>query len=744
MQWLARLRLAVQALTRKDLVPWDPSMVRTVGAGLPWLRGVSAEPKLTAPYAQDVWVYACISAIASRLGTLPLQLWRPEGADVTQRGAIAVAKAYRRAVAVHRPFRRCAFRKDFAAVTEGELAALLARPNPDTPASLFWPTVLTHLQLSGNAFVYKERLGVAGGPVRELYVYAPWRLRAVLDANGLLVGWLYQVGAKRIPIAKEDLIHLRLPNPYADYWGLGPAEVARLSIEQDFAANLFNKAFFENYGQVGGVLTFPKALSDAQFQRLLATWRESRAGAAKAYDLLILEGGGEYQDTVGTLKDMAFIELKRMTREEKAAAFGVPPAEVGIFEYANYANAQVQQKQFWYNKLIPLLHYLEGEIQAKLIDEQEPGLIFEADLTGVQALKEELSARVTQAKDLAAMGWPINQINRLLDLGFEDVPWGEDWWINFNLVPARTLLNGAPIEPALPVEDEERSLRSLQSLRSVQSVRKDQTDRTDRTDQREQLRAQMWKSYVAQFQPIEQRYRKAVRDYFYQQRAEVLRRLYANPEALQRALTPNASRFTKAVEEILFELDEQTGKLREVSRPYFREALRRGGQAVWLEVGAGGAFGDETPAAQLRISRMLESVRSIVRHARERVRRAIEAGLNAPGGAESIDQIAERIRGAYRVLSGSQAQTIARTETAKAFNEGRDEAMEQAGVDATEWLSARDEAVREAPYDHRIDGEVRPRGVPFSNGLLYPHDPSGAAANVINCRCVALPVVPRR
>jgi uncharacterized protein with gpF-like domain len=55
-----------------------------------------------------------------------------------------------------------------------------------------------------------------------------------------------------------------------------------------------------------------------------------------------------------------------------------------------------------------------------------------------------------------------------------------------------------------------------------------------------------------------------------------------------------------------------------------------------------------------------------------------------------------------------------------------------------EWLTARDDRVRDSHQE--LDGEVAAVGDRFSNGLLYPLDPAGPPEEIVNCRCVALPV----
>ena len=50
-----------------------------------------------------------------------------------------------------------------------------------------------------------------------------------------------------------------------------------------------------------------------------------------------------------------------------------------------------------------------------------------------------------------------------------------------------------------------------------------------------------------------------------------------------------------------------------------------------------------------------------------------------------------------------------------------------------QWLATKDERTRDS-HAH-LDGEIRKWNERFSNGLRYPQDPQGEAAEVYNCRC---------
>ena len=88
----------------------------------------------------------------------------------------------------------------------------------------------------------------------------------------------------------------------------------------------------------------------------------------------------------------------------------------------------------------------------------------------------------------------------------------------------------------------------------------------------------------------------------------------------------------------------------------------------------------------------------------------------------------------------NRAMRIARTEGGRISNESAYDASiaaKEKGADVLKsWDAALDGRTRESHA--RVDGEIRELDEKFSNGLKYPGDSSGGAAEVVNCRCALL------
>lgn len=87
----------------------------------------------------------------------------------------------------------------------------------------------------------------------------------------------------------------------------------------------------------------------------------------------------------------------------------------------------------------------------------------------------------------------------------------------------------------------------------------------------------------------------------------------------------------------------------------------------------------------------------------------------------------------------SRAKTIARTEGHRIQQTSSRDAQfaaKKKGADVLkQWDAALDGRTRDSHA--RVDGEIRELDEKFSNGLMFPGDPSGSAAEVVNCRCTS-------
>lgn len=88
----------------------------------------------------------------------------------------------------------------------------------------------------------------------------------------------------------------------------------------------------------------------------------------------------------------------------------------------------------------------------------------------------------------------------------------------------------------------------------------------------------------------------------------------------------------------------------------------------------------------------------------------------------------------------NRAMRVARTEghgvQVQAAVDVQHKAKEKGADIVKQWDAALDGRTRDS--HRRVDGEIRELDEKFSNGMMYPSDPAGGAAEVVNCRCALL------
>lgn len=87
-------------------------------------------------------------------------------------------------------------------------------------------------------------------------------------------------------------------------------------------------------------------------------------------------------------------------------------------------------------------------------------------------------------------------------------------------------------------------------------------------------------------------------------------------------------------------------------------------------------------------------------------------------------------------ITKARARTIVRTESVRAMNYAQLKAADDENYEVEkQWIAIEDQRTRIAHTHAGVDGERRDLYDEFSNGLLFPGDPSGPPEQTINCRC---------
>jgi len=660
-------------------------------------------------YADAGWVYSCVYRIATKGAGVPLKLYRKR----KDKGQVVMDE-----------------------VTEHPLLHLLETVNPFMSGYDLKEATLTYEELAGNAYWLLDMF--VGDKPTEIYPLNPHRVKIIPSKEELVAEYKYHIGGGQwLSLEKSTVLHFKYFNPTNDYYGLSPLSAARISVDTQTYADTYNRNFFINSAEPRGALISEQELGETQRNRIIAGWQAMHRGVANAHKTALFEGKVKWEAIGISQKDMQFIKSKKMTREDILGAFGVPPALVGIFEYANYANSKEQRQIFWKDTMIPKLLKMANVINSFLVQPYDPDLICAFDLTGIEALQADEKARADADAILIKNG--IKTINQAReDRKWPPVPWGNTWNAPMNLMPILS-----PSKPP-PEPEEGKAIPTGSELEAIAQhvAKKGESEEISEEDRAKAIRDKIWAYFKRSTESWERKFKPILRRIFTDQEKEVIRNLRdsgwkANPMA--RTLPEFDYTGKDRVSVLLFSLKEANRIMRNGGTPIISGALEDHAKFEVDRLGLGIEFDVSNPAVQAWIDKKtFKFANEVNKETLAELRGELRAAMSTGEGIKEAEKRIERVFGMAR---GHRTERIARTEIISAHNNGAMQAYKQSEVvEEKEWISSRDGDVRDS---HQIDGEKVPIDEPFSNGLMYPGDPAGAAGDVINCRCTFSGVIKR-
>jgi HK97 family phage portal protein len=649
-------------------------------------------------------------------------------------------------------------------VLEHPLIDLLNDPFPGVYADFtqFIETIALYLESTGNAFILPDLQNSKGIP-RSLMVLGLQHVKPLVDKDsGRLVGWSIKLGRQETQVGPFDLIHMKYTNPDAQdqILGIGPMQAAMTAINADFARQVYDAAFFSNGARLSLALTYhppdtrpeDQFLTQEQVYQVRESFYDSYAGMRNAGKIAVLHGGFELKELGMSQKDMDFIEGRRWSRQEIAAVFRVPVPLLNDFQFAGLGRegVSVAQRMLYENNVAPKIQRLTSLFQKFLVETYAPGHIGGFDVDSIPAMREDVTEKVEIAFKFFQMGFPINQINKLLKLGFDPVEWGDDWLVPGGMVPARQLagpeaftmnFDGILTDPSLI--DAMETQKQIEKgpdvvIEDDEEDSKKEEKRSARNILLSNARLQQWERFLSTFALIEAQYKKRLHRFIYDIRVEVKKNITGFYKTRGTRIMVD-----DIIDGIMFDIPAAQRLIQEFSRRYFEQAIRAGASDVVRLTGGGQIVGLESSVAQQLLETKLFLVRRIPETIAENLQATIRSSLQASfDTGEALSAQAVRLQNVTNevfTFTANRARAIARTEILSAVNGGKMSEYVEQGISQIEWLSAGDEVVRDS---HQIDGEIITIGEVFSNGLRFPCDPEGSAEEVINCRCTSLSVEP--
>lgn len=325
-------------------------------------------------YERAIWTYAGVYRIATGFAKVPFRVYKKR---VTKKG------------------RRIE-------LTDHLVNYVLNTPNPNCTRFDLWEATIAFAELTGNS--YWELVSEGKKPPEEIYVLRPDRIEIKTSKKKLIDSYQFEVNGRKILFLPEDILHFKYFSATSDLYGTSANAAAEKSIILDLYALQFNAQFFKAGARLMGTLETDRHLSDKAFKRLERKWVGRYGGMQKSFKTAILEEGLKYKPIASSHTDMEFIEQRKMTREEVLAAYGVPPAIVGLFEYANYANSIEQKRLFWEDTMVPKLKKTQENVTSFFLPRYGTRLVGEFDLSTIQALQESEEAKQKIACGLTDSG----------------------------------------------------------------------------------------------------------------------------------------------------------------------------------------------------------------------------------------------------------------------------------------------------------------------------------------------------
>lgn len=301
-----------------------------------------------------------------------------------------------------------------------------SRPNPYQTATTFWSTVEYNRSHYGNAYVLIR----GAGANMTLWILPSDQVTILNDDKDLFekgAGRIYYVysGAQGVyTFHDEEILHFKTSSTFDGITGVSVRDRLKATIDGNVDAQKMLNKMYRNGYTGKAVLQYTGDLSDDLVKTYIKGIEAYAKGAPlddKGTDIstiIPIPVGSQLTPLNVKLTDGQFLEIKKYSALQIAAAFGIKPNQINDYEKSSYASGEHQQLVFYVETMLYILKHYEEEIDYKILSTEEidDGLFFKFNVDVV--LRADFKTKVETLKS-AVNGtlMSVNEARERLDLG---------------------------------------------------------------------------------------------------------------------------------------------------------------------------------------------------------------------------------------------------------------------------------------------------------------------------------------
>ena len=549
-------------------------------------------------------------------------------------------------------------RGDEVEIDNHPFITLLRKPNPFISQFVLFELTQAFIELTGEAFWY-FRVGEVSRKPKEIYLLRPDLVQVIMAKNGYITGYVYNLpSGEQVPLELDEVMHFKLPNPEDPSRGYGVVAAGQLYIQTEEYASRFTRNFLFNNARPSGILSVPQ-MNEDDFKQLKERWRSEYGSVDNAGKVAIVRNSEVTFTQLGTgLEGIALETAKHMSRDDIMAMFRVPKPILGITEDVNRANAESSEYIFAKRVIDPKMYRIADTLET-YIDKTygDPSITVRYE----SPVPEDRTSQLSE--DTAAINMWKTRDEIRAEKGLGPTEGGDQFYLPFNLSPA-----GSPI--AAKILTDVKKENSKATIKIIHHKKPKIKTLIISPETKENFRVSLIK--------MQEKYAKVTKK-------QVAKFLKKQEKIVIDRLTPQFVR-SKAYNDILFDLDEETKRLIEEVYPILVELAKDQGPIALQLAGEDKLKFEITQRITDNLKdRLARAGLNFNRETRVELEKILtDATLNNA----TLRDTTKKIEGFYSSSEKFRAERIARTETLDASTEATLEAYRQTGfVVKKEWFA---------------------------------------------------------